>query len=211
MVYSGIFMTKDKINLLIDRLKEGLPGKAAQEIMAPSLRLPPGQHPDYSLSQASGVLILLFYSDGDLETVFIQRTSFGLHGGQISLPGGKKEEQDFDITETALREASEEIGVDRSKIVVIGRLTPLYVPHSNFCITPVVGFQEEVPEFKINEAEVQSVIRVKLKDLFDQQNRAVQNFLRTGYSIEAPCYKANGHIIWGATAMIMSEFESLVR
>ena len=211
MAYSGIFMTKDEITLLTDRLKSGLPGKVAQEIMAPSLRLPPDEHPDYSLSLPSGVLILLFPSDGDLETVFIQRTSFGLHGGQISLPGGKKEEQDVDITETALREATEEIGVDRNKIMVIGRLTPLYVPHSNFCITPVVGFQEGVPVFKINEGEVQSVIRVKLKDLFDQKNRAIQSFSRAGYSIEAPCYMANGHIVWGATAMIMSEFESLVR
>jgi len=204
-------MTKLIIEKLEINLNGKLPGMKAQENMAPNIRFPKSKFPDPELSQPSGVLILLYPNKGEWATVFIKRTSFGPHGGQISLPGGKQEKEDSDIIATALREAEEEIGADRNKIKVIGRLSPLFVPHSNFCISPVVGYQEDFPIFVKNQKEVQSIIRIQLNELFSQSNRGVQIFNRPDYEIQAPYYNAHGHLIWGATAMIMSEFEELIQ
>ncbi len=203
-------MTERFIKELEIKLKGNLPGKEAQEIMAPTVRFQGNKFPNPDLSKPSGVLILLFPSVGDWSTVFIKRTSFGLHGGQISLPGGKMEDNDIDIKATALREAMEEIGSDPFKIKVIGQLTPLHVPHSNFRITPFVGFLEEVPVLQQNEREVQAIIRIRLTELFDMKNRGIKTFNRSGNTIQAPYYNAKGHVVWGATAMIISEFEALV-
>jgi 8-oxo-dGTP pyrophosphatase MutT (NUDIX family) len=207
----GIFMTNLSIDKLRIRLQSGLPGREAQGIMAPTIRFQGEKFPDPVLSKPSGVLIILYPNNKEWYTVFIERTSFGLHGGQISLPGGKMEEYDFDLKATALREASEEVGVDKSKIEVLGELTPLHVPHSNFRITPVVGYLDEVPLLKRNVREVKSIIQLSLTDFFDKNRKGIEIFNKAGNKIYAPYYKANGHIVWGATAMIMSELEVLVK
>jgi len=200
---------------LIDRLKSKLggvlPGKEAQEIMAPEVRFTGKKFPDPSLSKSSGVLLMLYPNKGEWTTVFIERTEFGPHGGQISLPGGKMEEHDKDIRSTALREAKEEIGVDQKKIKVIGQLSTLYVPHSNFDINPVVGYQEEIPEFNQDDKEVKTIISISLNELFDKKNRGIKTFINGGNAFHAPYYNACGHVVWGATAMIMSEFEVLLK
>ncbi len=203
-------MTERLIEKLVTKINGVLPGKKAQEIMAPNIRYVGDKYPDRSNSTPSGVLILLYPNNGEWYTVFIERTTFGPHGGQISLPGGKKEDYDSDITVTALREAEEEIGINQTKIHVIGELTTLYVPHSNFSITPVVGFQNEIPVLKQNDLEVQSIINISFKELFDIKNKGIKTFNRGSNIIQAPCYNAHGHVVWGATAMIMSEFEVLM-
>jgi 8-oxo-dGTP pyrophosphatase MutT (NUDIX family) len=152
----------------------------------------------------------LFPANAGISTVFILRTPGGPHGGQISLPGGKQEHSDKDLRETARRETHEEIGVEPDLIKEIGVLTPLYVPHSNFIIQPVIGYVGFQPVFIPDRKEVSGVIVVPLKQLFDPGNRKTMTIHRSGAEITAPYYEASGHRIWGATAMIMSEFEKVI-
>ena len=190
-------------------LEQPLPGETAHRRMAPTIS--PGHHrwPDPNGATPSGVLILLYPDPDVLTTVFIERNSAGPHGGQISLPGGKKETTDPTLIHTALRESEEEIGVIANNVRVIGMLTPLFVSHSNFSITPVVGYLSSRPEFHLNPREVTSLIRISVDQLFDVKQRRIMTIKRSGWDIEAPYYDAHGHRIWGATAMIMSEFEAI--
>lgn len=203
-------MTDIRIEDLRTALLRPLPGRPAQELMAPSLR-PEGKttYDGFQL-RASGVLILLFPGMKGLSTVFIERSQWGPHGGQISLPGGKKEEQDPDIVYTALRETSEEIGIAASGIEIIGLLTTLFVPHSNYLIHPVIGYLSFQPVFKPDLHEVESIILVGLPELFDPVNRKTMIIRRPGADITAPYYDAGGHNVWGATAMIISELEVIL-
>ncbi|MFA6128116.1 MAG: CoA pyrophosphatase [Bacteroidales bacterium] len=202
-------MINDKIRHLQECLKGELPGRKAQELMAPSIRPRGSALFDGSNPRSSGVMILLFPTEQGISTVFIVRTAGGPHGGQISLPGGKQEKSDRDLSKTALRETQEEIGVDPSSILEIGTLTPLYVPHSNFFIQPVIGFVEFHPTFIPDQKEVAGVIEIPLMQLFDPKNRKSMILSAAGAEITAPYYEASGHRIWGATAMIISEFERI--
>jgi 8-oxo-dGTP pyrophosphatase MutT (NUDIX family) len=201
------------INSLMDHLsqclKKELPGQSAQELMAPSVRPPGMDQFDGSNPRSSGVMILLFPAADGLSIVFIHRTPGGPHGGQISLPGGKAEKSDPDLFYTAKRETFEEVGVNPELIKVVGKLTPLYVPHSNYIIQPVIGYVESQPEFICDEKEVNGVIITPLKNLFNPENRKTMVLKRSDMEITAPYYDASGYQIWGATAMIMSEFEQI--
>ena len=203
-------MTREEIAGLGDCLKKALPGQPAQNLMAPSMRPPGMAQYDGSKPRSSGVMILLFPIDRLIHTVFIIRTEGGPHGGQISLPGGKQEKSDPDLVFTARRETQEEIGVNPDLIEDLGLLTPLYVPHSNFIIQPVIGYTGIKPGFVADKKEVAGMITPSLKELFAPENRRTMTLKRAGFEITAPYYDAGGHRIWGATAMIMSEFERLV-
>lgn len=202
-------MINDQMLQLQKCLGQELPGRQAQELMAPSIRPPGLAQFDGTNPRSSGVMILLFPTEQGVSTVFIQRTEGGPHGGQISLPGGKQEDSDGNLSQTALRETFEEIGVAPGLIREIGVLTPLYVPHSNFIIQPVVGFIGFLPAFVLDGKEVAGVIITPLKQLFHPDNRKTMILHRLGVEIAAPYYEASGHRIWGATAMIMSEFERI--
>ena len=131
-----------------------LPGLEAQMKMAPPIRSSSMQAPDNA--RLGGVMILLFEADKIWHTILIRRSEDGkTHSGQISFPGGKKDPNDFSIIETASRECEEEIGVHRNQIEILGCLTPLYIPPSNFLVTPTVGVVSFVQAFKPSEKEVQ--------------------------------------------------------
>ena len=142
----------------------------------------------------------------------LRPTYEGIHSGQISLPGGKYELTDSDLSVTALREAQEEIGVDSKKVRLIGRLSELYIPPSNYIVQPFVGVLETEPAFTPDPKEVERIIEIRLEDLLDEKNKRKKRILlRTGTSILAPCYIIDGNTIWGATAMILSEFREIAR
>lgn len=197
------------IELLREELKKDLPGSGAQYKMAPGLRL--RIRPGAAVKKAA-VLILLYPDGESLSTVFIRRPKYiGIHSGQISLPGGKMEQNDTDIAVTALREAEEEIGINRNDVEILGQLSQLFIPVSNMIVYPVIGFIAEKPIFRPQQGEVTELIET-----------AVEEFLRPGIiqdKIElirfrrtvVPCYNIHGHRIWGATAMIMSEFTELLQ
>jgi len=193
------------------RLKDELPGDEVRKIMAPSARFVDGIEGVHNKKpRDSAVLILLYQKDGEMFFPLIKRVEDGSpHSGQISFPGGGEEKKDRDIVETALREGQEEIGVDPDKIRILGLLSDLYIPVSNYNVTPVVGYSEEIPHFNIDKKEVAYVIEAKLPYLFEDKNKGRETIFRHGVSIDAPFYLSGKEKIWGATAMILSEFEAL--
>lgn len=189
-------------------LKKELPGETAQIKMAPGVR--PGFKRNEKTRKA-GVLILIYQKNHELFVSFIQRTEYnGPHSGQISFPGGKFEESDKNIIETALRETQEEIGINPEMVDIYGQLTPLHIPVSNFIVHPVIGIHKTSPSFKIDPLEVKKVIEVKLNDLLNPDNCTSKEFKYGDLSFIAPIYNPNNITIWGATAMILSEFLEIV-
>lgn len=191
-------------------LSKPLPGETAQYRMAPSYRprLTPQQIAELN-PRISGVMLLLYERAGLLNIAFTQRKTYeGVHSGQMSFPGGKKDEEDTDLVQTALRETEEEIGLDRKRIEIIGRLSELYIPPSNFLVYPSVGFVEQVTEFVPQPAEVEKVVEVPVDFFLNRQNINMQTEIKImgGTILRVPAYHFNGHVIWGATAIMLSEF-----
>jgi 8-oxo-dGTP pyrophosphatase MutT (NUDIX family) len=191
-------------------LERPLPGQNAQLRMAPLERPEKASDPE---TQQAGVLVLLFSSYNELHTVLIQRAVYqGVHSGQISFPGGKMETGDQDIVHTALRETHEEVGISSQQIRVLGKLTPLYIPVSNHMVQPVIGILNQSPRFIPDSKEVARIYEVRVNDLM-KPGCLIENegILENNRHIKAPFYKYNGLRIWGATAMIMSEFLEIYR
>jgi 8-oxo-dGTP pyrophosphatase MutT (NUDIX family) len=161
----------------------------------------------------AAVLILLYPSGDPPELTFalMRRNEYpGAHSGQISLPGGSAEPGES-WEQTAIRETCEEFGVC-SGIEVLGALTPIYVPPSDFEIHPIVGALTEVPTFQPNAREVAYIVEVPLRELFDEN--AVQHedrVLADGRTMRVPYFTLRGNQVWGATAIILSEFEARLR
>ncbi|MCX6234404.1 MAG: CoA pyrophosphatase [Bacteroidetes bacterium] len=204
-------------NIFIDRLeeklKEPLPGLFAHLKMASESRLKwIREMTDASLAMESSILILLFPDDHLIKTVFILRPdNSGVHSRQVSFPGGRHESCDITLFDTALREANEEIGVNISEIRILGHLTNLYIPPSNFNVFPVVGAISDKPAFRADENEVDRIIEVNLMDLLDDRNMIRKEIEVHNVKITVPCFELNGVTIWGATAMILSEFLEVVK
>ena len=194
------------------RLSLPLPGIDAQMKMAHlerRLTLTRFKVPGYA--RMGAVLILLFEEDGIIKTCFIERTQYdGVHSGQIAFPGGKKE-PDETLEQTAVREAEEEIGVKGQDITVLGQLTELYIPPSNFLVHPFVGAINYKPAFFPQEAEVAEVVEIKIDDLADVRLRGEKEItLSNGSTVQTPYFDLHGKTVWGATAMIISEFLEVV-
>lgn len=154
----------------------------------------------------SAVLILLFPLKDKIHMCLIRRPStMKNHAGQIAFPGGKREKEDANLVQTALREAQEEIGIAANTVEILGQLSAVYVQISDFLITPVVGWLNEFPEVKIDSSEVDEVIIISLEDVTDSVNKCEREMeTRTG-RIMVPGYEINGYFIWGATAMMLAE------
>lgn len=204
---------KDFIEKLDQRLKGELPAhEAHQKVMS---HRPPLYDLEDKLEKArqSAVLILLYPHLNDLYTVFIQRTSYkGVHSGQIAFPGGKYEEEDESLEQTALREAEEEVGVRASQVQTLGKISPIYVPPSNFLINPFVGFHHERPNFIPEPTEVAGILESPLNDLIGE-SRLVDHKVKIGDGqvLKVKGFPIQEKIIWGATAMILKEFTELVQ
>ena len=158
----------------------------------------------------AGVLVLLYPLEGQLCFPLTQRPdSVEYHKGQISLPGGSQENGES-LCQTALREAQEEVGVDATAVEVIGQLSRLYVPPSNFCIQPFVGYVAERPDFRIDAVEVAELIEAPLEALLDPVTVHVEDWELRGEVWPIPFYQFGPHKVWGATAMILSEFVAML-
>jgi 8-oxo-dGTP pyrophosphatase MutT (NUDIX family) len=197
---------------LIGRLEKGLrgelPGAEAQYKMAHAVRRHAVKAPVDA--RVAAVLALLYPKEGDWHVVFIQRRSDNpndRHSGQISFPGGKYEQGDVNYEATALRETEEEVGVDQGKIEILGALTDLYIPVSNFQVFPYVGMTEETPEFELQLSEVSSILEVPFEQLTDPGIVGVKDF-KIGSHLTlkgVPYFDVQEHVVWGATAMMLSE------
>lgn len=199
----------DFITQLHERLQQPLPDSSLRATMVPYPR--PSLQSEIGLRKA-GVLLLLYPHADTIFTALMRRTSTSkdTHSGQISLPGGKHETEDLNIEATALRETEEEFGIDRRQIRLLGSLTPVYIPVSHSLAYPAIGAMAHRPTFLPNSREVAEVIEVSLPHL-QRPDIVKQTQLEIrGTSLRVPYYDVNGHIVWGATAIILSEFLSLV-
>ena len=162
----------------------------------------------------AGVLLLLYPRPRELFFVLMRRTErSGVHSGQISFPGGRWEPGDADLTATALRETNEELGVALDRVQVLGPLTELYIPPSHFLVSPTVAYIDHAPEFHPQPSEVAEVIEAPIEILSDPAVRgeSPRPLASQGGKITAtPHFRIGGHLVWGATAMILCEFEAAV-
>jgi 8-oxo-dGTP pyrophosphatase MutT (NUDIX family) len=202
----------DLIGKLEQRLKLPLPGPEAHE---PLRATPAGiikpKFDHISPPKPGSVLILLYEEEGVIKFPLTQRPDYlGTHGGQISLPGGKAE-QDEDIIDTALREGEEEIGVSRNKVKVIGQLSNFFVIPSNFIVTPVIGYLEELPQFTPDPKEVVRIMEGRLDHLVRADAIRTKEIIAAKiYPMTAPHFEIEGEVVWGATAMILNELRMVL-
>lgn len=195
-------------NKLQELLNGKLPGYSAQAKMEPEHRIRTSAGND---CREAAVLLLLYTDQDTLRVVFMKRNEYdGPHSGQISFPGGMKEESDADLKITALRETEEETGVPMCDIEILGALSSILIPVSNFCVFPFVGWVDKRPEFNPDKSEVQYLICPSLEDILDTANRKYGNIERRGNQISTPYFEFDGEIIWGATAMVLMEFIALL-
>jgi len=203
---------REVIGRLGEVLSHPLPGLPAQLAMAPRIGPDRTLTPEAEAScLRAGVMILLYPRDGEPHLVLIRRAAGVLHHkDQIGLPGGQLEAGE-DPKTAALRETEEEIGVPRGLITVAGRLTPLFIPPSNFCVYPFVGSAEAAPAFVPEPSEVAGIIEVPLSRLADAATVRTEVWTLRGERVDVPFYAYGTHKIWGATAMVLAEFLAVLR
>ena len=221
------------IAALAQDLQKPLPGRSAQYNMAPRPRSG-GEEADQPRPDArhSSVLILFYprfanphgldsHSDQQSDPhserqrsriyfpLILRPTSPGVHSGQIGLPGGGNEPQDGDLLATALREAQEEIGVAPEDVTIIGTLSKLYIRPSNHLVLPVVGWTPQRPNFKLDPREVAALIEAPLDELLNPANQRTERWRLHDRTADVPIFDVQDQIVWGATAMILSELLAL--
>ena len=206
-------MVDFKEQLRIELAKE-LPGKVAHSMMMPSVRNDNLKKPTGNPPPIESAVLVLFYPDenGHYKFPLIQRPSYnGAHSAQVSFPGGKAEHEDASLIDTALREANEEIGVDPEQVEVLGQLSDLFIWVSNFLVTPVVGITNHRPDFTKEDNEVESIIEADLYDIVDPSKRKEGTIIvKEKFKIKTPYYDIDDRIVWGATAMMLSELSIVV-
>jgi 8-oxo-dGTP pyrophosphatase MutT (NUDIX family) len=186
-----------------------LPGAEVQHRMSPSLRR---QAQNQESVKQGGVLILLYPYRDNLHTVLIKRSEYeGVHSGQVSFPGGMYEKGDDSLAYTALREAKEETGLPPETANIIGQLTPLHIPISNILVFPFVAVSYKRPDFSHDPIEVQYLIETPIDELLNPMNCRTKIMHIQGEAIDVPYYDIQDNHIWGATAMIISEFLEVIR
>lgn len=163
-------------------------------------------------ARQSAVLVLLYPHENTLFLPLIQRPPYdGVHGGQMAFPGGKMEPDDESLIRTALREAQEEIGVKTYDVQVLGSLTPLYIPPSNFWVQPVVGYLPYRPDFFPDVREVDAIVEVAAPTFLDPASQQIRTITNGGRSLNTPGYQVGAHWVWGATALMLAEFAEVLR
>jgi len=206
---SGI---EEALQFLEKALQGPKPGLKAQLRMITNPR--PGNKTYQEVEGSSlkaGVLVLFYPWKKRLHLVLTKRTpSVLFHQGQISFPGGRQD-QGESLQQTALREAREELRIEPSQIRILGELTPIYIPPSNYCMYPIVAATDKRPDFQPSSHEVAEVIEVPLNHLLDPQNMRREVWTIMGIEADVPFYFFKGYKIWGATAMVLAELIELLR
>ena len=206
---------QDFLNCIPKIESEVLLGELAHFIMVPPERKAIMKDLDLeSQNPKKAAVMMLFYPKNDLtHLVLIVRNAYpGVHSSQIAFPGGRAEQFDLNLQETALRETHEEIGIPSHKINVVRPFTQIYIPPSNFMVYPFLGYCEHEITFKLQEEEVAGIIELPLSEFMDE-SIVVSKSMNTSYSeaIEVPSFKFNEHYVWGATAMMLSELKETLK
>ncbi len=192
-------------------LSRPLPGPDAQQRMAPRPRTSASNHYEPGPKTRQGGVLFLFYPHADQVyfPLILRPTYGGVHSGQVGLPGGGHEEIDNGMADTALRETYEEVGVHPSQITLLGLLTPLYVSASNYLVHPYVGWTDYCPEFHPDPYEVAKLIQASLTEFLAPDNLQEEIWQLRGRDVLVPFFDIQDQVIWGATAMMLSELLAL--
>ena len=193
-----------------ERLKKPLPGneahlttriKTKSEVTFPNTQ---------ETARPAAVLILLFPFEDEIQFFLTKRTEdVEHHKGQISLPGGIRENNES-LNETALRETKEEVGIDSTKIIISGSLTPFFIPVTGYIVHPFIGWCKEKPSTKIHDVEVNQLFSVSITELMDEKTLKAEKWNIREYDAIVPYYNFEKCKVWGATAAILSEFKSIL-
>lgn len=210
-------MNFDEFSLNVSKVKNiQLPGQVSQFKMAPPFRkeLLEKSKEALNFAKKAGVLAL-FYPDRNHQAslvLILRKTYEGVHSGQVGFPGGKLEKYDTSLEMAALRETHEEIGVPIRDIKVLTALTELYIPPSNFYVQPYLGISSNNLSFYKDDLEVEEIIEVPIKH-FLNEDLVIFKKVSTSYNVdvEVPAFYLNEYIVWGATAMILSEIKDLLK
>lgn len=194
--------------------KEKLLSRDAHIKMAPLERISYMDEENYleKNPKKAAVLMLFYPKNGIVHLALIVRNTYpGVHSSQIGFPGGKVELSDANLAETALREAHEEVGVHPDKVKIIKTFSEIYIPPSNFLVAPFMGIAYEELQFIPDETEVKKVLEFSLTDFLDNKSITKVN-MSTSYAtdIEVPAFVVDKYIVWGATAMMMSELKEVI-
>ena len=200
------------IQALKRQLSNDLPGFTGQQEMMPAGRtVIPNQSPDYEKLTPAAVLIALFQSDDTWYFPLIKRVEDGFaQSGQVALPGGRLEDGES-VEIAALREAEEEVGLLRTSVTLLGKLSPLPIPISGYLVHPVVGVLDSEPVWTPQIGEVEDIFTTSIDDILDEKRRAteVRHFRKQPFTV--PYFNLSPYKVWGATAMILAEFEQVLR
>ncbi|WP_283642455.1 NUDIX hydrolase [Croceibacter atlanticus] len=210
-------MTFDDFKVLASKVENlELPGKKALFKMAPMERVKELKDVDIkALNPREAAVTALFYPNKDNQTFLIlilRKTYKGVHSAQIGFPGGKVEPEDKDLKDTAKRETEEEVGVPYDDIQIIKKMTTAYIPPSNFNVHPFIGYLEDTPKLIKQDDEVEDIVLVDIDDFLNEDS-LIEETLTTSYATEltVPAFHLNGHVVWGATAMMLSEIKTLFK
>lgn len=192
-----------------------LPAVDSHLKMAPKERMAILKELDYSdrNPRKAAVLMLLYPKEEETHLVLIVRNSYpGVHSDQIAFPGGKFEEEDQNFSSTALRETEEEIGIAPEKVEIIKAFSTLYIPPSNFLVHPFLAIARQELNFILDPKEVANIIELPIGDFMDDR-LLHETRMSTSYAkdIIVPAFKIQGHVVWGATAMMLSELKEVLR
>ena len=193
-----------------------LPGEDSQVKMSPAYRLElVEQQLKFKKKARKAGVMALFYPDVNQQTkliLILRKTYSGVHSAQVGFPGGKLEKEDPSLEYAALRETFEEVGVPVENMIVLKAMTPVYIPPSNFMVYPFLGITLKTPKFLKQDDEVEDLIEVFLTDFLNDANLGSQMLLTSlEKEVEVPVFNLNGHTVWGATAMMLSEIKDLLK
>ena len=203
------------VGLLPDALNGPLPGIAAHRTMAPypaRIRLETISVEGKDAREAATLVLLFPYQGGDESALVltVRQPELRDHSGQISFPGGSRDGSET-AEETALREGWEEVGVPAEHPTVLGRLSPIYIPPSEFSVFPVLAALYYLPPFQLQEAQVVEFLVLSIRQLLDPATRHTPNRKIRGRILESSLFPVDGHEVWGATAMMLAEFVAVLR
>ena len=199
-------------NTISELTNQPVGGLDAQFKLAPKIRLKYSEDIINLKNPKKAAVLVMFYPNKKNETCFLLtlRSHYkGVHSAQISFPGGKFEQSDNTLKNTVLREVNEEVGILKKDIKIVKQMTDVYIPPSNFLVTPFIGIIPYEPIFKTNH-EVAEIIHVRVAEFLDD-GAISTTILNTSYAenMTVPCFKLNNYIVWGATAMMLSEIKDL--